>query len=98
MQRRVGIKSGFHKNGDDENPKGVVGEREVDAPHVANNNSNNGYANVASVTKWRKNGFSAKNLMAERRPRKKLNDHLFMLHYVVPKVSKAISIPFPCYI
>ncbi|CAN8266372.1 unnamed protein product [Cochlearia groenlandica] len=44
--------------------------------------------NVGGGGKGKKKGMPAKNLMAERRRRKKLNDRLYMLRSVVPKISK----------
>ncbi|XP_075517204.1 transcription factor ICE1-like [Primulina tabacum] len=51
------------------------------------NGGNDSNAN-GTVTGGKKKGLPAKNLMAERRRRKKLNDRLYMLRSVVPKISK----------
>ncbi|KAJ4974674.1 hypothetical protein NE237_007848 [Protea cynaroides] len=51
-------------------------------------NSNANSTVTGTDLKGKKKGLPAKNLMAERRRRKKLNDRLYMLRSVVPNISK----------
>ncbi|CAA0824599.1 Transcription factor ICE1 [Striga hermonthica] len=55
---------------------------------LGNANSNANSSVTVGDHKGKKKGLPAKNLMAERRRRKKLNDRLYMLRSVVPKISK----------
>lgn len=54
----------------------------------SNSNANSMVTGGGGDQKGKKKGMPAKNLMAERRRRKKLNDRLYMLRSVVPKISK----------
>ena len=60
----------------------------------ANNNDDNSNGATDGDQKGKKKGMPAKNLMAERRRRKKLNDRLYMLRSVVPKISKVRKLGF----
>ncbi|CAJ1953349.1 unnamed protein product [Sphenostylis stenocarpa] len=53
-----------------------------------NQNGGVGVGGGGEDQKGKKKGMPAKNLMAERRRRKKLNDRLYMLRSIVPKISK----------
>jgi hypothetical protein len=76
--------SGMNYDSEPEDGRGV----EESARKESNANSTVTGGGGAADGKGKRKGLPAKNLMAERRRRKKLNDRLYMLRSVVPKISK----------
>lgn len=76
--------SGLNYDSDDFLENNKVEEMGKNGGSSSNANS----AITGGDQKGKKKGLPAKNLMAERRRRKKLNDRLYMLRSVVPKISK----------
>nr|CAD1823264.1 unnamed protein product [Ananas comosus var. bracteatus] len=83
--------SGLIYDSDDaiaENAKGEENARNGTSGGGGNNSNATSTVTGSGDQKGKKKGLPAKNLMAERRRRKKLNDRLYMLRSVVPKISK----------
>ncbi|OWM70707.1 hypothetical protein CDL15_Pgr014380 [Punica granatum] len=89
------VVSGFNYDSDegtDQIMSGACGKIAIGGGDSSGKNEtsvgNNSTVTVGGDQKGKKKGLPAKNLMAERRRRKKLNDRLYMLRSVVPKISK----------
>ncbi|XP_045825849.1 transcription factor ICE1 [Trifolium pratense] len=81
--------SGLNYDSDDLTESNNFGKmEEIDGKNCGNGSNGNSTVTGGVDQKGKKKGIPAKNLMAERRRRKKLNDRLYMLRSVVPKISK----------
>nr|AEO50748.1 ICE1 [Chrysanthemum dichroum] len=90
-KRGSGSGSGAHEDEIDEMGNGDGSGFNYDSDEVeltSEVNGNNSGSVMVGDSKGKRKGLPAKNLMAERRRRKKLNDRLYMLRSVVPKISK----------
>ncbi|WOL01763.1 hypothetical protein Cni_G10480 [Canna indica] len=80
--------SGLNYDTDDAITENARGEEITREGYGGSNSNANSTVTGGGDHKGKKKGLPAKNLMAERRRRKKLNDRLYMLRSVVPKISK----------
>lgn len=80
--------SGFSYDSDDFTENNTINTNNKGDEGARSGGANSNANGVGVHSKGKKKGLPAKNLMAERRRRKKLNDRLYMLRSVVPKISK----------
>jgi len=83
-------------NYDSEDARGVEDSEKKDGKDSNANSTVTGGS--TGDGKGKRKGLPAKNLMAERRRRKKLNDRLYMLRSVVPKISKVRIVPLHLFV
>lgn len=83
----IDISGSFNYDSDELYSRNVNDNNNTNDGGIGNNSNANSSVTVEDQ-KGKKKGLPAKNLMAERRRRKKLNDRLYMLRSVVPKISK----------